>query len=179
MADYDFRSLSPHDFELLCRDLLQKPLGVRLETFTAGPDFGIDFRHQTKVDNLIGQVKHFAESGYDALLAVVKKKERPKLDALKPTRYLLATSVGLTPHRKDELLAVLAPYCLASGDIFGRDDINNLLTEQPDIERQHFKLWLTSATVLERLLHAGIFGDTDAHLERIRLRLSRYVPNRS
>ncbi len=28
MADYEFRSLSPHDFEMLSRDLLQKLLGV-------------------------------------------------------------------------------------------------------------------------------------------------------
>ena len=27
MANYDFRSLSPHDFELLCRDLLQARKG--------------------------------------------------------------------------------------------------------------------------------------------------------
>jgi len=38
---------------------------------------------------------------------------------------------------------------------------------------------LTSSIVLERILHAGIFSDSDAHLERIRLRLSRYVPNPS
>jgi excisionase family DNA binding protein len=33
--------------------------------------------------------------------------------------------------------------------------------------------------VLERVLHAGIFGDSDAVLERVRQRLSRYVPNPS
>lgn len=179
MADYDFRSLSPHDFELLCRDLLQKALGVRLESFAEGPDSGIDFRYRAKADNLIVQIKHYADSGYYALASALKKKERPKLDALKPTRYILATSVGLTPQRKDELLGVLAPHCLATDDVLGKDDINNLLSEYADIERQHFKLWLTSATVLERILNAGIFGDTEVHLDRIRLRLSRYVPNQS
>lgn len=179
MADYDFRSLSPHDFELLCRDLLQRPLGVPLESFTAGRDSGIDFRHRTKTNTLIVQVKHYADSGYDALLRVMKQKERPKLEALKPNRYILATSVGLTPQRKDELLGLLSPWCLAGSDILGKDDINNLLTQHEDIERQHFKLWLTSAGVLERVLHAGIFGDTETHLDRIRLRLSRYVPNPS
>jgi hypothetical protein len=44
MADYDFRTLSPHDFELLCRDLLQEWLGVTLESFTMGRDSGLDFR---------------------------------------------------------------------------------------------------------------------------------------
>lgn len=192
MADYDFRSLSPHDFELLCRDLLQKALGVRLESFTAGRDSGIDFRYRdpmanlialvkrdTERRNLIVQVKHYAESGYDALVRVLKQKERPKLEALKPTRYVLATSVGLTPQRKEELLALMSPWCVGTSDILGKDDINNLLTAYPDVERQHFKLWLTSATVLERVLNAGIFGDSETHIDRIRLRLSRYVPNPS
>ena len=179
MADYDFRSPSPHDFEMLCRDLLQRALGVRLESFTTGRDSSIDFRYHTKTDNLIVQCKHYAESGFDALCRVLACKERKKLEALDPTRYLLATSVGLTPRRKEELLEILAPYCLAPEDILGKDDVNNLLTEYEDIERKHFKLWLTSGAVLERVLHAGIFSDSDSHLERIRLRLSRYVPNPS
>jgi Restriction endonuclease len=179
MANYDFRGLSPHDFELLCRDLLQKLLGVHLESFTTGRDSGIDFRHRAGGDNLIVQCKHYAESGYDALARVLAGKERKKLDALKPTRYILATSVGLTPTRKEELLKVLAPYCLEPADLLGREDINNLLTQHNDVERQHFKLWLTSATVLERVLNAGIFSESDRHLERIRQRLCRYVPNPS
>src|SRR5438067_9854067 len=128
MANYDFRTLSPHDFELLCRDLLQKELGVPLESFTAGRDSGIDFRYRTNDVNLVVQVKHYADSGYDTLLRSLAQKERPKIDALKPTRYILATSVGLTPQRKDELLETLSPWCLATSDIYGKDDVNNLIT---------------------------------------------------
>lgn len=179
MPNYDFRSLSPHDFEQLSRDLLQEALGVRLESFTAGRDSGIDFRYRTKAENLIVQCKHYPESGYDALARVLKQKERAKLDVLKPTRYILATSVGLTPQRKDELGDLLVPYCVATSDILGREDLNSLLTKYGEIERKHFKLWLTSAAVLDRVLNAGIFGDSEGHLERIRLRLSRYVPNPS
>jgi hypothetical protein len=179
MADYDFRSLSPHDFELLCRDLLQRTLEVRLESFTTGRDSGVDFRHRNGDANLIMQCKHYAESGYDRLVRVLAGKERKKLDTLKPTRYVLATSVGLTPKRKEELVNVLAPYCLEPADLLGREDLNNLLTQYADVERQHFKLWLTSATVLERVLNEGIFSESDRHLERVRQRLSRYVPNPS
>lgn len=179
MADYDFRSLSPHDFELLCRDLLQRALGVVLESFTVGRDSGIDFRYRTKTINLIVQCKHYAESGYGALTRVLTQKERKKLESLKPTRYVLATSVGLTPARKDDLLGTLSPYCVATGDIVGRDDLNNLLTQHPEVERQHYKLWLTSAAVLERVLSAGIFAESDRHMERLRQRLCRYVPNPS
>jgi len=179
MAEYDFRALSPHDFELLSRDLLQRPLKVTLESFTAGRDSGIDFRYRRGDVNLILQCKHYVDSGYEALVGILKRKELKKLETLKPTRYLLATSVGLTPHRKKESLEILSPYCLDTGDIVGRDDLNNLLTQHPDIERQHFKLWLTSAAVLERVLNAGIFSESDRHLDRIRQRLCRYVPNPS
>ncbi len=42
-----------------------------------------------------------------------------------------------------EILEILSPYCIESNGILGRDDLNNLLTQYPEIERQHFKLWLT------------------------------------
>ncbi|MCA9797100.1 MAG: hypothetical protein KC910_35060 [Candidatus Eremiobacteraeota bacterium] len=40
MPIYDFKTLSPHDFEALCRDLLSKELGFELEIFAPGPDEG-------------------------------------------------------------------------------------------------------------------------------------------
>jgi hypothetical protein len=61
----------------------------------------------------------------------------------------------------------------------GREDLNNVLSENPEIERRHFKLWLTSEIVLRRVLDAGIVADSEAHLDRIRLRLCRYVQNPS
>ena len=85
----------------------------------------------------------------------------------------------MTPHRENVLREILDPFCLDTADILGREDINNLLVQYEEIERKNFKLWLTSSAVLERVLHAGIFADSEAHLERIRLRLCRYVPNRS
>lgn len=179
MADYDFRSLSSHDFALLARDLLQANLGLRLESFSSGPDSGIDFRYWHKSTNLIIQCKHYADSGFAALTSVLRRKERPKIDVLAPTRYILATSVSLTPNRKAEIKEILAPHCLEPSDIYGREDLNNLLSQHAEIERQHFKLWLTSEAVLRRVLDAGIFSDSEAHLDRVRLRLRRYVQNPS
>jgi hypothetical protein len=179
MADYDFRSLSSYDFALLARDLLQASLGRRLESFSQGPDSGIDFRYKDESTNLIIQSKHYAESGFAALTSILRRKERAKVDLLNPSRYILATSVPLTPNRKDELLEILKPYCLDPSDICGREDLNSLLNQNEDIERRHFKLWLTSETVLRRVLEAGIFSDSDAHLDRVRQRLRRYVPNSS
>ena len=109
MADYDFRSLSSYDFALLARDLLQASLGTRLESFSQGPDSGIDFRYTRDGVNLIVQSKHYAESGFNALASVLRRKEREKIDSIAPTRYVLATSVSLTPRRKDEILETLKP----------------------------------------------------------------------
>jgi len=179
MADYDFGSLSGYDFALLARDVLQADLRIQLESFSEGPDSGIDFGYRRKRTNLIVQSKHYAQSGFAALTSVLRRKELPKINALAPTRYILATSVPLTPNRKDEIMEILAPHCRKPSDIYGREDINNLLGQHPTLERQHFKLWLTSETVLTRVLEAGIFADSESHLERVRLRLRRYVPNPS
>jgi hypothetical protein len=179
MADYDFRSLSGYDFALLARDLVQADLGVRLESFSQGPDSGIDFRYRRSRKDVIVQCKHYADSGFAALASVLRRKERQKVDTLKPTRYLLATSVPLTPNRKDEIKEILGPRCLKLSDIYGREDLNNLLGEHSEIERRHFKLWLTSEAVLRRMLDSGIVADSEAHLDRVRLRLLRYVYNPS
>jgi hypothetical protein len=128
---------------------------------------------------LIVQCKHYADSGFAALTSIIRRKERKKIDELVPTRFVLATSVPLTPNRKDEIKEILGPHCLELSDIYGREDLNNLLAENPDIERRHFKLWLTSTPVLQRVLDAGIIGDSEAVLDRVRLRLCRYVQNPS
>ena len=53
MANYDFRSLSNYDFEILVRDLLQKEYQVRLESFKSGRDNGIDLRYCNTSDNTV------------------------------------------------------------------------------------------------------------------------------
>ena len=46
MADYDFTAcLSPLDFELLSKDLLEVELCIQLENFSEGRDGGIDLRY--------------------------------------------------------------------------------------------------------------------------------------
>lgn len=180
MANYDFRTLSPLDLERLVRDALQKRLSIPLEAFKPGRDGGIDLRHRAdKTGTLIVQCKHFVDSGYAKLLHHLKTKEAAKVLALKPSRYILATSVGLTPANKNELQALFAPYCRAPGDIYGQDDLNGILTDHPEVERSHLKLWLSSSIVLERLLHSHIYSQTSVALEELGARRLRYVQNSS
>jgi hypothetical protein len=178
MAQYDFSSLSPHDFELLSRDLLQKEWGITLESFKSGRDRGIDLRYAKPTDgsNLIVQCKHYLRSGFSKLKSVLANDEIPKVAKLKPSRYVLTTSVSLSAKQKDELVAVLSPYCGGPADVFGSEDLNNLLGKYGEIEKQHFKLWLPSTEVLQRLLQSGVFTQSAIELDEIRLHLSLFVP---
>lgn len=175
---YDFLTLSPDDFQLLVRDLLQAELGVRLETFTQGADQGIDLRNVDKLQGtLIVQCKRYKD--FRSLIRNLREHELAKVQRLKPARYILATSVPMNPGRKARLLALLRPFCTSEEDILGAGDLNNRIEHHPDVERRNFKLWLSSALVLDRILHDGIFGEDEAALARARERLRRYVRNPS
>jgi hypothetical protein len=180
MPNYDFKSLSPIDFEILVRDLLQEELALTLESFKPGKDLGIDFRFTTDKDNtVVVQCKHYIESGFDALKYVLVSKELSKIALLNPSRYIVATSVGLNPDQKDAIKKVLSPYVRSSSDVFGKDDLNNMLGKFPHIERQTFKLWLSSLPILEEVLHAGIFNMSREELSRIKRHALLYVQNES
>jgi hypothetical protein len=174
---YDFTTLSPDDFEALVADLLSRAWGCRLEVFKIGRDQGIDLRHSRISEgeaSTIVQCKRYAPSKYKQLLSSLKQ-ERAKLERLQVNRYVVATSVGLSPANKDSILATLAPWCRDTSDILGSDDLNALLREFPQIITAHFKLWISSTAVLERVLHARIFAITEATIEATKRNLSRLV----
>ncbi len=180
MPDYAFHTLSPIDFENLVRDLIQAELSIRLETFKTGRDGGIDLRY-SEADgmSLIVQAKHFVDTGFRGLLSHLRSKERVKIEKLQPDRYLLATSVPLSPANKNHLKEELSPFVKGPEDVYGKDDLNNLLGLFPDVERQHFKLWLSSITVLEEVLHSRIINQTRITLHDIRDKARLYVANQS
>lgn len=179
MPDYDFHTLSPIDFENLSRDLLQEEFGVCLESFTSGRDQGIDFRGFISKENSIVQCKHYVATGFRGLYSSIRKKEFPKIRNLSPHRYLLVTSVPLTPQRKAALFELMQPYIIKEEDIFGKDDINNLLGRHPEIEKKHFKLWLSSVSVLENILHSRILRESEQEVYDIIKKSKRYVINES
>ena len=175
---HDLRLLSPLDFELLVRDLLQDEFEILLESFGPGRDSGIDFRFAQGTDATIVQVKHYLDSGHRKLVAAAKK-ELPKVIKLRPSRYIFATSLPLSPNQKNELLQAMPGVLLQAADIISREDIDNLLTRHPRVLRQHLKLWLTNTQTLERIVHASIYNRTDAELEVVKGNISRYVHSKS
>ena len=185
---YSFASLSPADFEDLARDLIGAELGVRFEAFGPGPDGGADGRH-SKIDenilrmaerggSIVLQAKHYRLSDFKALEREMKR-ERGSIDALKPARYLLATSRPLTPPNKDALATIIGPSLTSLSDIYGPEDLNALLRKFPEIEKAHVKLWLTGAGVLERVLHASTHNFTAATKDEIENKIRVYAENPS
>lgn len=205
MSTRSFAGLSPLDFETLMRDLLWQHWGVRVESFMQGRDQGIDLRVMVAMgkgrrrlphlpptflrateagrptrgtQTIIVQCKHYEKSGYDKLKSKLRE-ELPKVEALSPTKYLLATTVGLTPERKSELAGILKPWCKSDDDILGADDIDGLLAQYPDVEKHNFKLWLNSVGVLERVLHNDIVSRTAGYREDLERQARIYVQNES
>lgn len=177
MLNYSFETLSYNEFETLVRDLLQEEFGIMLESFKSGRDKGIDLRYAPSEDNsLIVQCKHYVGSGTTKLIADLKNHESPKVKKLSPQRYIIATSVGLTPLNKDEIAGIF-PSCTSTSDIYGRDDLNNLLARHPKVESSHYKLWLSSTHVLEALVKSATINRTRLDLERIHGKLKYYVQN--
>jgi conflict system STAND superfamily ATPase/restriction endonuclease len=177
MPHYDFLELSNLDFEELVRDLLQAEWGVRVESFKTGRDFGIDLRYTTdRTNGCVIQCKHYAVSGIRRLLSNLKL-EAIKVAKLKPSRYVIATSVGLTPHNKNEIIDIFSPYIQSAQDVFGKDELNGLLRSHSEVEEANFKLWFTSTAVFERVLHNAEHCQTDFELDRIRGKLRLYVQN--
>jgi hypothetical protein len=179
VINYNFESLSSYDFELLTRDLLQRHLIMYLDNFKSGRDGGIDLRgSRSKDKTLIVQCKHYVKSSYSSLITELKK-ESIKVATLNPSRYILVTSQGLTQNNKEEIKKIFEPYIKNTEDIFSRDNLNNLLGQYPEIERQHFKLWLSSQNVLDRIIHNEVFNKSEIAIETIKERISLYVQNES
>jgi len=177
MLDYDFLTLSPNEFENISRDLLQKKLSIYIESFTTGKDGGVDFRHTSDISKTtIIQSKRYKD--YTSLYNHLKK-EVDKVKRLNPDKYILTTSVGLTPKNKTEIQKLFTPYLKATEDILGRDDLNNLLGLHKEIENKYYKLWLTSVNILEKILHSKIYNQSSFELGEIKEQVKLYVQNDS
>ncbi|MCF1464609.1 hypothetical protein FS827_25335 [Agrobacterium vitis] len=174
MSDYDFHQLSPLEFERLSRDLFQAEEGLTLESFREGKDGGIDFRHVLGQSVTILQCKHCVRGGLPSLMGALRK-EVTKVKRLKPTRYVLITSVGLSPDDKTNIRNLIGTDYLREGDIWGQDQLNGLLVKHEKIERTHFKLWLASRAVLDRVLHNEIVTQTDFEVRKAYKNIVRYV----
>lgn len=175
MTNYDFLNISPFEFEILCRDLLQSELGVRLEAFGSGTDGGIDLRFADG-GNLIVQCKRYKD--YSSLIQELKREVK-KVNKLNPERYILTTSASLSPKQKENIQELFSPFIHKPSDIFTREDLNNLLNRFPNVEKDNYKLWLSSTNILHTIINSQIVNQSKFAFDEIKDKIQLYVQNDS
>ncbi|QJB70196.1 restriction endonuclease [Parasphingorhabdus halotolerans] len=176
MAIYDFKQLSPNDFEILTADLLEAKEGVRIERFKPGKDGGVDLRfaESSNENGTIVQCKHYASSKFSTLKSNLKK-EAEKAVKINAQRYILVTSLPLNSFDKDQIIETMKGINLVRSDIWSCDDLNSAISDNPQIEKAHFKLWLGSTTMLEKILNSTVHCQTDFEVAKIHRNIKKYV----
>lgn len=165
MSQYDFSTLNSTDLEELVCDLLNADLPsgseVRYRTFKAGKDKGIDILHSlsAKIYCHVGQVKHYLKSGIKKMLKDLVL-EATKVQKLDPDRYIIASSLELGIHDVESIIKIFHPYLKNASDVYGKKELNSLLDKHPAVLSRHFKLWLSSTAVLEKILHSELENRT-------------------
>ena len=177
MNTYDYSILNDKEFEELCRDLISKELNLSFQSFKTGKDGGIDLRYSSRKDDnaVIIQAKQYGKSGYNALKSDLKNKELPKVKSFSPTRYIIATSVELSPHQVVEIKEIFNGYILTLQDIYHKNILDRILSENERIERKFYKLWLSSSSVLSNILHNGSYGMSKLLEIDIKNNMKKYV----
>lgn len=180
MTNYDFSSLNDKEFEALSTDVLSYLLKKRIERFKPGKDGGVDGRFYSESgDEVIIQCKHWLKSGISALITSIKNTEAPKVKKLNPKRYIFTTSLPLSRDNKNKIKNIFSPYILTDSDILGSEDLNDILSENPEIVRKHYKLWISSTYVIQMMLSSAILGRSKYKLEEIIDESKKYVATES
>src|ERR1700753_1700440 len=146
---YQLEVLNDKDFEELCKDLLERELGILFQIFKTGTDKGIDLRYASYRENeVIVQAKHYIRSKYsDLKTALVKEKENMDRLSPQPSRYILMTTLDLSVDQLDEVTTSMAPHILNSQDVYAKERIMNLIAKYTDVQKKYYKLWLTRTAV--------------------------------
>lgn len=165
---YQYGNLSDFEFELLCRDIMERKLGCPLRCFAPGRDGGVDIMETRLSGCHMVQVKHYIDSSYSTLLSSLKK-ELPKVKQKQPKHYYVCCGKKLTAQNISEIYQLFSGYMDDAEAVVDLMEIDSFLhkKENADILERHYKLWLESTNVLERLGNQDIAIDCDAFFYQI------------
>jgi hypothetical protein len=176
--EYDFSKLNDREFENLAGSVIGKILNERVETFKSGRDGGVDGRFWIgKNKEGIIQCKHYIDTPYANLIYKLKLEEIEKVRKLKPEKYIFVTSKKLSRQNKKEIKEIFTPFIQQENDVFGREDLNNFLSqkENQDIVQQNYKLWITSLIVLDLIYNNAIKGRSESTIREIEENVHKYA----
>ncbi|MDD3264137.1 MAG: restriction endonuclease [Candidatus Nanoarchaeia archaeon] len=146
MEKYDYSNLTPQDFEIFCKDILEKVENKKFRTYAEGMDDGVDIEClETDDFKIIAQAKRWIKTKFD-----INKINKIKGKA--PDRYILFITKEITKNQKDKLLEKFNPY-LSLADIYDEIRLNDFLnkSENKDILEKWEKLWLPSNIILKKI----------------------------
>ncbi|EKD44556.1 MAG: hypothetical protein ACD_71C00103G0003 [uncultured bacterium (gcode 4)] len=173
---YDFSQLNDKEFEILTVDLLSVVFGIRIQRYKTGKDGGVDGSFFIDDKNeVILQCKHYLKTGYQWLISKLRNEEVEKVGKLKPSKYIFVTSLSLSKDNKKEIKTLFSPYIKRIDDIFGQEDLNDILSKNPSIEEKHFKLWISSTNVFNRIINNAIKGRSEFELNQIQKKSHKYI----
>ena len=157
---FDLSNLNDYEFEILCRDIMQKKLGIGLLIFSRGVDEGIDICDSCTPMTALIQVKHYSGSRYSDLKSSLKK-EVPKVAKHHPQNYYICTSLPLTRKNKLEIINLFPDYMHDITYVIDQNDINCFLEDDQnvDIVKKNYKLWLCASNVLALINNQDAFID--------------------
>ncbi len=168
MQNYNFDNLNDKEFEVLVNDLISSQESVQVDRFKPGKDAGVDGRFFSAQDQeVIIQSKHWLKSGTTALLKRLSTDEVHKVRLINPKRYIFATSLPLSRADKIKIKDIFSPYITSENDILGKENLNDFLAKYPEVEKKHYKLWLSSSNVLTSMLSSALTGRSEAKRDQI------------
>lgn len=106
------------------------------------------------------------------------KEEVYKIEKLAPQSYIITTSIGLTPQNKKVIKSLFAPYIKSTEDIYGKDDLLNILAQNGNIEEKYYKLWIGSIRVLKKVLQSKPYYSS-FELRDLQNKIKLYIQNES
>jgi len=181
MNKFDFSTIDHQEFEELARDILNRVLNIDLRSYKPGKDKGIDLKlaSEKNTNEIVVQAKHYLKSGFDLLLSKIEKEEKPKVDKLLPGKFIVVTSVSLSENDKAKIKTALEPHVKTTDDVYGQEDLNKYLSNNEDIVRKHYKLWLTSTSVLRIILNNAVNGRSKFIKQKIQKNIALFVKNKA
>ncbi len=178
---FNLESLNDYEFEMLCKDILEKKLGIVLYTFAKGKDGGIDICDAKYSPAIVGQAKHYYKSSFKQLQSSLRKETNRLYDKKGLKRYYVCTSQTLTKENKNLIYSMFSNYMDNTSSVIDAADINEFLSkdENAEILRKHYKLWLCASNVLSLITNQKVFIDCEELIDDIENSVKFFVETKS
>ena len=167
---FNYRNLSDFDFELLCRDIMEKKLSKELRCFAPGRDGGVDITEKEQSNDTVIQVKHYLISPFSQLKSSLQKV-LPKVQELTPIHYYVCCAKALTADNINEIYRIFSDFMDGPQNVIDLVEIDKFLhePENSNVLEKHFKLWLESVEILEQIFNQDVFVDCESLLDDVEM----------